>query len=196
MLDYWKRLGEVRSTAQDLKIFALDIFVSAGYRDSLALILAMDPNLVPRITFPAKLARVGQAIVSFKEFMVQDLEGEKKTIAGRRVTRENLMTNLMRASVESAAGGDGPEETDGKPRASLSHEEIFGNMFVFNFAGHDSTVHSLTYAFYLLAAHSEVQDWINEEIRLVFKNSNVSTWSYESFSQFQRCLAVLDFSHR
>ncbi|KAL1620250.1 hypothetical protein SLS56_009742 [Neofusicoccum ribis] len=133
-----------------------------SYRDSLALILAMGPNLVSRITSPAKLARVGQAIVSFKEFMVRDREEENKATAGRRVTREDLMTKHVRASVEFAAGGDGPEETDGKPRADLSQEEIFGNMFVFNFAEHDSTAHSLTYVFYLLAAHPEVQDWVNE----------------------------------
>ncbi|GME43476.1 Cytochrome P450 [Neofusicoccum parvum] len=64
-------------------------------------------------------------------------------------------------------------------------------MLVFNFAGHDSTDHSLTYVFYLLVAHPEVQDWINEEIRHVFKDSDVSTWSYKSFPQLPRCLAVL-----
>ena len=40
----------------------------------------------------------------------------------------------------------------------LVTQEVIGNLFVFNFAGHHTTEHSFAYTFMLLAAHPEVQE--------------------------------------
>lgn len=217
MLAFWKNTGEVRTTAKDTRMLALDVLVSAGfgksfpfqgstqrpktgplsYRDSLALILenailivAMGPDFVSRIKFPGKLARVGQAITSFKQYMTQDFEEAKKAIEQNGATQENLMTNLVRASMEESAPGE-HKDANGQRRTGMSQQEVFGNMFVFNFAGHDTTAHSLNYAFYLLAVHPDVQDWMHEEIKHVFKDGDISSWNYDAFPKLNRCLAVL-----
>lgn len=89
------------------------------------------------------------------------------------------MTSLIRASSDS--GKDG-----------LSEAEIFGNIFVFNFAGQDTTSHTLAYALVLLAGHPEVQDWISEEKRHVSPKSDCGDWEYEkTYPRLKRCLAVL-----
>lgn len=215
MLDFWKSSGEVRSTATDCRTLALDVLVSASfgksfpfegdarppetgplsYRDALAkildnavLILALRAEFLARLKYPPGLARIGQAITSFKQYMTEDYEEERKAFGEKRETRENLMTNLVRASMEQTAS-DAHDASQRK--AGLTREEVFGNMFVFNFAGHDGTAHALNYTFYLLAVHPWVQEWMGEEIRHVFQDKDISSWDYDSFPRLNRCLAVL-----
>ncbi|KAF4539638.1 Cytochrome P450 [Lasiodiplodia theobromae] len=187
MLDFWESSGEVRSTATDCRTLALDVLVSASFGKSFpfegnaqppetVLILALRAEFLARLKYPRGLARIGQAITSFKQYMTEDYEEERKAFEEKRETRENLMTNLR--------------------RAGLTREEVFGNMFVFNFAGHDGTAHALNYTFYLLAVHPWVQEWIGEEIRHVFQDKDISSWDYDSFPRLNRCLAVLRNSTR
>ncbi|XXG95845.1 hypothetical protein Hte_002116 [Hypoxylon texense] len=91
------------------------------------------------------------------------------------------MTSLVRASQDEA-------ETSG----SLTESEIYGNMFAFNFAGHDTTAHTFTFALYFLAAHPEVQDWLSEEIREVLGDRLPSKWDYRAhFPRLKRCVSVI-----
>jgi cytochrome P450 len=46
---------------------------------------------------------------------------------------------------------------DGGSVKGLTEEEIYGNIFVYNFAGHDTTATTLNWALYLLAAFPEVK---------------------------------------
>lgn len=65
-------------------------------------------------------------------------------------------------------GDEDAASTSVKEHASskgLSMEEIFGIIFVINFAGHDTTANTLAFSMLLLAAHSEVRAWIAEELR-------------------------------
>lgn len=76
--------------------------------------------------------------------MTEVYETEKKALADGKPAENNLMTQLIRASL----GEDGLTET-----------EIYGNIFVFNFAGHDTTAHTIAFTVYLLATAPHVQDW-------------------------------------
>lgn len=64
-------------------------------------------------------------------------------------------------------------------------------MFVFNFAGHDTTAHSFAYTFMLLAAHPDVQEWMADEIRHVLGVEDVLRIDYNVFPRLVRTLAVL-----
>ena len=91
------------------------------------------------------------------------------------------MTSLIRASTS----GEG-----------LKDEEIFGNMFVFQFAGHDTTAHTLAFSMMHLAAYPEVQAWMVEEIDYVLGQAEPEEWTYaEVFPRLKRTLAVLVSSH-
>jgi cytochrome P450 len=205
MLEYWKSKGKsgVRTTADDTRTLALDVLLFAGfgksfefkgattqetssgplsYRDALALILenavlilAIGPRLLQRLSFIPGLGRLGQATIVFKQHMVNLLE-ESKEKADVQGTEANLLTSLVRAAIKDK---------------QLSQEEVFGNMFVFNFAGHDTTAHTLAYTFSLLAAYPEVQEWMAEEINHVVKDNDIKQWSYDLFPSFPRTLAVL-----
>lgn len=112
--------------------------------------------------------------------MTETIEEEKVWLAQGKQSRENLLNALIRSSLRAEKG------------QSLTQDEIFGNMFVFNFAGHDTTANALAYAFVLLAAHPEVQSWISEEIRYVCGGTETFALDYrQTFPKLKRCLAVL-----
>lgn len=99
------------------------------------------------------------------------------------------------------AGEEQPETTkasvnavSGKPQVlkALTVDEILGNIFVFNFAGHDTTAISTAYAMLLLVAQPEVQDWISEELNFYIPDEKCEAWTYDTnFPKLKRTLAVL-----
>lgn len=79
------------------------------------------------------------------------------------------MSVLVRAAELSKA--------DEKGRNSLTDEEIFGNLFIYNLAGHETTANTLAYAVALMSINRGVQDWIGEELDTVFgSEQNVDKW--------------------
>ena len=50
----------------------------------------------------------------------------------------------------------------------LSDTELYGNLFLVNMAGFETTATVLTYTLALLAANREIQDWVGEEVDAVW----------------------------
>ena len=174
-----------------------------NYKDALAhildhimLILLVGPNLLRKGFLPKRLSSIGQATVDFKAYMTDMYNEEKRTTADNKRAPANIMASLIRAAEESddntgSAGFEEPRSMGRTPRG-LSESEVYGNIFVYNFAGHDTTAITLSWTMYLLAAHPEVQDWIGEEIIEYNKDNNASTWDFSTtFPKLKRCLAVL-----
>lgn len=208
MLHYWSTQPSVRSTADDLRTLSLNILSRAGfgklvgfqghtersadsgsasYKDSLQtvlenciLIMALGKKSLSSPWLPARLRKVHEACESFQGYLTGLYESEKNAFASGQSADRNLMNSLVRASAEEAKASKG-----------LSELETYGNMFVFNFAGHDTTTHTLTFAVMYLAINPSVQDWISEEIKHVFGDRPQNEWEYASFSRLKRCLAVL-----
>ena len=172
------------------------------YRDSLSIILK---NILVIIVLPAKAfdlpflprkwTQIGLAIKEFKMYMLDQIAHEKTLIAEGKPGSGTLVSNLVRA------GEEPPETTiasvstsNGKQNVSraLSVDEILGNIFVINFAGHDTTAISTAYAMFLLVAQPEVQDWISEELNFYIPDEKCESWTYETyFPKLKRTLAVL-----
>jgi len=116
-------------------------------------------------------------MINFKAYMTSIYETEKQAMALHQPASPNLMTQLVRASL----GSDG-----------LSESEIYGNLFVFSFAGHDTTANTLTISFFLLASSPQIQTWIAEELNAVLGDNPPSSWNYTtSFPHLKRTLALL-----
>ena len=174
------------------------------YRDALSLILRnilvilVLPSAAFRIPLlPSKWKKVGWAINEFRNYMLDQLADEKQLIAEGKPGSGTLVSNLVRASEarpEAVGGYDEKTSTAGRSQdlKALSVDEILGNIFVYNFAGHDTTATSLAYAVLLLVAHPEAQNWIAEELNFYLENGDSETWRYETvFPKLKRCLAIL-----
>jgi len=80
---------------------------------------------------------------------------------------------------------------DGK---SISFEELRAEVDTFMFEGHDTTTQGLTWTFYLLAKHPNIQEKAREEIMSVLDKSKYS--SYEQLNSFTYLTAIIKESHR
>ncbi|KAI1357974.1 cytochrome P450 [Xylaria arbuscula] len=212
MIRYWTSRPSIRSTANDLRTLSLDVLSKAGfgksfkfegyeetshvdpsasYKGSLQLILehciliiAMGPRFFTKMPWlPLKYRQIGQAVTAFQKSMTDMYESEKARVAQGRsgtATNRTFISSLAKASL------------DAKPGEGLTEREIYGNIFVINFAGHDTSSHVFTFAVYFLAANPEVQDWLSEELRSVLGDLPSHEWNYATqFPRLKRCLAVL-----
>jgi cytochrome P450 len=213
VLRYWISKRLVRTTADDLRTLSLHVMSRAGfgksfkfqghdqqdvsvsneadinYKDSLKIILencvlifALGRKFLAKSWLPQKLRRVHAACLSFQRHLTQVYEEEKQSLAEGGLQNRNFMNSLVRASQEEATNST---------LGGLTESEIYGNMFTFNFAGHDTTAHTFTFALYFLAANPATQDWISDEIRHVMGDSEPDAWSYSDYPRLKRCLAVL-----
>ena len=216
MLAYWSRQPSVTTSAEDLRTLSLhvlsgagfgksykfeghteraDTSVSANYKNSLQMILencilimALGPSFLAKARpwFPAtwKLAKLADTCAAFQRYMTDQYEEEKRATLAQEKTgaTKTLMSSLVSASQAEALTGNS---------TGLSESEIYGNMFMLNFAGHDTTAHTFTFAIYFIAANPCVQDWLSEEIRAVLGDVPAD-WQYAaSFPRLKRCLAVM-----
>jgi cytochrome P450 len=206
LLKYWKNNNDrskPSTMAQDTRTLTLDVLVHAAfgksfdfygarekkvssgplsYRDALAiilenaiLILALGPDTLKRLSFVPKLGRLSDAATQFKRYM-SDMFEENAQSAQDGTAQGNLISSLVRASVEDKL---------------ISREEVMGNIFVYNFAGHDTTAHSFAFTFMLLAVNPHVQDWMAEEINHFVKEDQALGVKYDLFPRLVRTLAVL-----
>ena len=163
-----------------------------SYKDALAGILSdmLVAVLASKINGPAwllpkSLKIMKEHMAEFKQYMVEMTEEQRAAMdAKQNMQQDNLMSALVRAN-EISRG-------EGKDRYSLSDEEIYGNLFIWNLAGHDTTATTLQFAFTIMSAHRDVQDWIAEEIHAVMGDTPAEEWDYETlFPKLPRCLATM-----
>ncbi|KAI1821853.1 putative cytochrome P450 [Xylaria intraflava] len=167
-----------------------------SYRDSLQtvldniILLMLVPFNVLRM-LPGSWSRIGNAGISFQKHMVKMLEEETSALAQGKPGSGGIMSSFVRAA--DIYRDEMTAESDTKAaRKGLSVEEIFGNLFVINFAGHDTTANTLAFGMIILAAHPEVQAWLAEEIAIVTGDSPVDAWDYkELYPRLKRCRATM-----
>lgn len=218
MIQEWTRWGQSGTIgiAKDTRTLSLDVLAATGFRKSYkfrastepgpdearnyreSLMLTLDnalfmmlvpPKLLTMPFVPKTWARIGQATNDFRKYMMDMLKEERRLLDAGKPGTGNLMSSLVRASEVEQMKKSKSNTDDAR---GLTVGEILGNIFVINFAGHDTTANTLAYAMLLLAAYPEVQDWIGEELKEVLQDSSSETWNYEQlFPRLKRCLAVL-----
>ncbi|ROV97578.1 hypothetical protein VSDG_04593 [Cytospora chrysosperma] len=176
---------------------------AGSYRDALqtvldnAILIMIIPYRYLRGSLvPKKLVRIGDAARSFKKHMVKMLEDETSALRDNEPGSGGIMSALVRAlDVHEREVIVQPNLKDSKEgKRGLSVDEIFGNLFVINFAGHDTTANTLAFSMLLLAAHPEVQAWLAEELAAIQdgKDTAVEQWDYRAvFPRLKRCQAVV-----
>eukprot|EP01027_Heterolobosea_sp_BB2_P010572 GEZU01015503.1.p1 GENE.GEZU01015503.1~~GEZU01015503.1.p1 ORF type:complete len:527 (-),score=124.49 GEZU01015503.1:55-1635(-) len=141
-----------------------------SFKDSLTVVstkltirMALPSFLFKTRLFP-KLHQIGKAFDSFEEYMNEIIRSRPTTSATAAnkdadTTDANrcrdILSLLLNASAESGNG-------------SLSNQEILSDVFMFLLAGHETSAHTLTWAFAILAQHPDVQEKILAEVNEVF----------------------------
>lgn len=164
---------------------------SLTYRDALSIILG---NLftavftatinLPSWALPTKFKEVQDAVVNFRQYMVEMVDEEREAMNSGAPEKDNLMSILVRASDD--------RRPDQKVTHQLTNSEIYGNLFSYNLAGHETTSNTLAYATILLAANPKWQSWAAEEVHQVTAGVDTDDLDYETYyPQMKRLLAIM-----
>ncbi|TGO15133.1 hypothetical protein BTUL_0044g00720 [Botrytis tulipae] len=221
MLATWNHRSESQeiSTAKDMRTLSLNVLAATGFRksyqfrssaqagtdeagsyrnalqtvlDNVILIMFIPFRYLCLPFMPKYWRLVGKAATDFKVYMEEMLDEESTLLKEGKVGSGTLMTSFVRAlGVHQKEDMVPSRQTAQSPSKGLTVEEVFGNIFVINFAGHDTTANTLAFSMILLAAHPEVQEWVAEELQEVIKDAADESLEYEVFEKLNRCRAVL-----
>lgn len=179
---------------------------AASYRESLHVLLSSIRTLVvtpkwvyrlPGWCIPSGyLSRFVETRRVFGRHMEEMVRQRKADIANGNLRTDDstflsalvLKSEEVRREEESGKGGGMGI------KASLSNDELYGNLFTYNLAGHETTANSLSFSIYLLAAFPEWQEWVREEVDAVCGTSaggQVNTAYEDVFPNLKRCRAFL-----
>lgn len=182
---------------------------AASYRESLHVLLSSIRTLVvtpkwvyrlPGWCIPSGyLSRFVETHRVFGRHMEEMVRQRKADIANGNLRTDDstflsalvLKSEEVRREEESGKGGGGGGMG---VKASLSNDELYGNLFTYNLAGHETTANSLSFAIYLLAAFPEWQEWVREEVDRVCGtpgDGQVNTAYEDVFPNLKRCRAFL-----
>ena len=219
MIQYWSSKPAINSVADDTRTVSLHVMSGAAFGKSYAFRGSREINAstkeylssygealrvildrcIPLVVLgrknlskswlPKSFKELYQATLVFQDHMTKVYEEEKQAMMRGEKQEHNLMTSLVRAS--QANFNQKENGYAGSNQDGLTEEEIYGNIFVFNFAGHDATANSLALGISLLATRPDIQDWIADEINFILAGSDSEESLYEAvYPQLKRCLAV------
>jgi Cytochrome P450 len=139
------------------------------------------------------MAASGKAAAEFKQYMFDILKEETSLLEKGNVGTGSLMTSFVRVlHTHQKEEATAKNHLDQSPSRGLAVEEILSNIFIINFAGHDTTVNTLAFSKLLLAANPDVQDCVAEELQEIIPNRDAEKWDYSVlFADLKRCRAVL-----
>ena len=221
MLQSWtgRTKDGIPSVAKDTRTLSLNVLAATGfkksysfrsstqsgadeahtYRDALQSVLdnaiflmLVPPRVLLLPLLPASWVRVGKAAAAFKQHMKAMLEEETSSFERGEPGTGGLMTSFVRALDTYRKDESAPRSNEHSLAKGLTVDEIFGNIFVINFAGHDTTANTLAFSMLLLAANPEIQEWVAKELRQCVTNLDSKAWDYnELFPKLKRCQAIL-----
>ncbi|KAK7697181.1 hypothetical protein SLS64_013834 [Diaporthe eres] len=189
------------STSQHGKHRGTSEIQSADYRDTMATLLSSMNilSLTPDWMYDLNLKYVPLLPLSrtWKDHLIaakrlrmlmRQMVEERRTEFREGKTKDNIFLNAMIAQSEASVTEKGTKGT------GLSDGELFGNMFAYSVAGHETTAHTLNYTLHLLAAYPEWQEWIHEEVDQVFQETPTDTAEIcyaEYYPRLKRCIALM-----
>jgi cytochrome P450 len=216
MLEIWasESTSQVSNFSEDTRILSLNVLAAMGFRqsyefhsanesdssetddldyrkalkavlDNCILLMVISRKILSHRFAPKSWQRVARAASNYEDYMVQSFTEEEFALRVGKPGKGGLMTSFVHA-MDQPQG----KVMDTRKATGLTVQEIFGNFFVINFAGHDTTAKAFAYALLLLTAHPEVQDWVAEELQHLVPVDG--EWEYDVlFPKLKRCKAIL-----
>ncbi|KAJ7158318.1 cytochrome P450 [Mycena crocata] len=139
------------------------------------LLMLTTPEWVLHLPIPrfrtARMAR--DRLVGFMQDQVTERKAE---VAAGGETRADAFTLLIKANQDESS------------KYQLDDTELIGNVFLFMFAGHETTAHTLAATLGFMAIHDEIQEEVLEQIISVVGTDRDP--QYEDYSKLDKVLAV------
>lgn len=144
-------------------------------------LVVFSPTVLRHSPFKAMRA-MQQASEDFQTYMHQLIASHKSKVESGLEDQEHagdLLGSIVRGST-------------GSKSATLSEEEMIGNIFVFVLAGHETTGTTLQTALILLACYPEVQEEVQGEIDGIWRGKREGEeLVYEDYGEMRRIMGVM-----
>ncbi|KAI0732805.1 cytochrome P450, partial [Fomitopsis betulina] len=162
-----------------------DSYVSEGFhfsfRDALHIVSTdlrlklFVPEWVLRNAPWKRLRNFWAAYIDLEKHMRHMIDARKG--AEKKEERYDLFSSLLDAN---------DEESDGA--AKLSDDELMGNIFIYLIAGHETTAHTIAFAFVMLALYQDEQEKLYQHIMSVAPGDILP--SYEDMGKLSYAMAI------
>jgi len=144
------------------------------------LLMLTAPKWLLHLPIP-KFTRTRKARDRLIKFM-QEQVTERKAEVSAGNTRADAFTMLVKANQDEAG------------KYQLDDQELIGNVFLFMFAGHETTAHTLAATLGFMAIHDEIQDEVLEQILSVVGTGREP--EFDDYSKLDKVLAIFYESAR
>ncbi|KAJ7759554.1 cytochrome P450 [Mycena metata] len=138
------------------------------------LLMITVPEWVLRLPIP-RFKKARTARDRLRTFMQQQVTERKAEVAAGS-TRADAFTMLVKANQDEAG------------KYQLDDQELIGNVFLFMFAGHETTAHTLAGTLGFTALHPEIQDEVLEQIIAVVGPDRAPV--FEDYPKLDKVLAI------
>ncbi|KAF4960706.1 hypothetical protein FGADI_785 [Fusarium gaditjirri] len=176
-----KSTAEVQSGHQRSLLSCLTVLLSHIFAISF-----LDKVPLPYFILPSMLRKVKLNVAEFilymKEAVGSQLEKQLKSRAPSKSKKDkvSLVEALVASNEAAKERGEGMH---------LSDPELYGNLFLFNLAGFETTAGNLLYSMTFLGAYPAFQSWLTEEIDAHYI---AGASSYDNtYPKLVRCLAFM-----
>jgi cytochrome P450 len=140
----------------------------------------------PDFLLPKTLRQLKVSVAEFRMYMEEAVLRQMQQSKVASEPRASLLAAMVNANESEKQQ---LQEKTGRP-SYLTESELYGNIFVFNLAGYETTASSFAFALAYLAAYPEMQDWVAEEIDKVYAHDTNKAYE-ELYHRLPRCLAVM-----
>lgn len=138
----------------------------------------------PDFLLPSMLKRLKTSVADVKLYMEELILAHMQSSSNPKPSHTTTTTtrgpSLLSALVNANEHEKHLDNPTGAKRNHLTTSELYGNIFVFNLAGFETTASTLTFALPFLALHPEIQTWLAEEIDAHFPASSSSSSSQDT----------------
>ncbi|KAK2756986.1 hypothetical protein FQN54_004954 [Arachnomyces sp. PD_36] len=141
----------------------------------------------PDFLLPGVLRRLKVSFAEFKLYMEESvLHHIRLSHTSKSQPRSSLLGAMVRANeVEKKQLNKSTSH-----RSYLTDSELYGNIFVFNVAGYETTAATMTFALTFLATNQDIQNWVIEEVDKYYTNSTDHDYA-TTYPKLVRCLASM-----
>jgi cytochrome P450 len=145
---------------------------------------------------PKSWKNAADAVGIFRSYILGLMEEEQSYLKQGNTDRQHLVARLVRAREAEQVSDDenlskSTDDDTTSKKVNMTEEEIVSNLFVYAFAGNDTTAIALTNLVIHLSANPQTQDWIAEELHHYLPSNDPESWTYDKFKNLKRCSAVI-----
>jgi cytochrome P450 len=153
--------------------------------EQILLVIMFDALVLPEWLLIGPLKKLKKATGEYRMYLQEKVENEREHLREGGHERANLAAILVAAN-EKAKSED--LQAKGIEKGFLTDEELYGNFFMLNLAGHETTATTVAFSLALLGSHPEVQAWVREEVDATL---DLSKGYHENFPRLARVMCVM-----